>query len=159
LIAGVILFLGSISFTDVSAQLFGGGFVESSFEATQRRDGFGGELGLKVAFLPVEIFGSGSHFPEQQQDPSNRVWSLGARAQIIPFPFVKPYLVGGLRFKEYEGADSGATHSEEGRFLGLGVKATIKEIKFYAESKYAFQSTSAMSIRLGASLSWGGLSF
>ena len=159
LIAWVVLFWGSISFTDASAQVFGGGFVERSFESTQRRDGFGGELGLKVAFLPVEIFGSGSHFPERQQDPSLRVWSLGARIQISPFPFVKPYLVGGLGLKEYEGADSGMTHSEEGRFLGLGVKTTIKEVKFYAESKYAFQSTSAMSIRLGASLSWGGLPF
>ncbi len=159
LLLWVILLGIFISFADLSAQLIGGGFVERSFESTEARDGLGAELGLEVAFLPVDVFISGTHFPATHQDPSNREWSLGARATIIPIPFLNSYMLGGLNLKEYRGSASGKTGSEDGHFLGAGVSATLRSFKVYAESKYAFQSTSSMRIRLGASLLWGGLNF
>ena len=155
-----LILLGlSGAYNDLSGQYIGGIFVEKSDDAGTKRDGFGGELGIKVAFLPIEVFGSGAHFPAVQQDESFRVWSLGARAKIVPIPLLNPYLVGGLSLKKHVGGDSGITSSEDGYFGGIGINATLKSFKVYAESKYEVQGTSSITFRLGASLLWGRLRF
>ena len=157
-----LLLLGSlISPNRLSGQIVGGVFVERGLQSSENRDGIGGQLGFEVAFLPIDIFGSGAYFPSKKQAESFRVWSVGARTSIIPFPLVRPYIVGGLSLTESRVSNVEASKSEEGSFAGIGIDFKVKDLRIYAEGKYEMfdESESFVRFRMGASLLWGGLSF
>ena len=157
-----LLLLGSlISTNHLSGQIVGGMFVENGLQSSENREGIGGELGFEVAFLPIDVFGSGTYFPSKKQAESFRVWSVGARTKIIPFPLVKPYIVGGISLTESRISNVETSKSEEGSFAGIGIDLEMKDLRIYAEGKYEMfdESESFVRFRMGVSLLWGGLSF
>ena len=157
----LLLLVGfSISPNHLSGQIVGGMFVERGLQSSENREGIGGELGFEVAFLQIDVFGSGTYFPSKKQDESFRVWSVGARTKIVPFP-LGPYIVGGLSLTESRASNVEVSQSEEGSFAGIGIDFKVKALRIYAEGKYEMfdESESFVRLRMGASLLWGGLSF
>ncbi len=161
-LVGCLLIFGlSSSPNPLSGQIVGGVFIERGLESSGDREGIGGELGFEVAFLPIDVFASGAHFPSTEQAEPSRVWSVGARTKIVFFPWAGPYIVGGQSLTESRASNVEVSQSEEGSFAGIGIDFKVKALRIYAEGKYEMfdESESFVRLRMGASLLWGGLSF
>ena len=159
-LVGFLLIFGlSSSPNPLAGQIVGGVFIERGLESSGDREGIGGELGFEVAFLPIDVFASGAHFPSTEKAESFRVWSIGTRVKIIPIPIVSPYIVGGLSLTESKISNLETSHSKEGSFAGVGIDLSVKSMKIYVEGKYEFfdEGEAFARLRIGASVLWGGL--
>jgi hypothetical protein len=124
-----------------SAQLFGGVFgayANDSFDGTY---GVGGELGLNIPVLPLDVFGSGTwYFPDCDNcDLSG--WSLGANLRI-PMVIVRPYLTGGWTWRDIEGGGATVNPLADGNysgvFAGAGIDLALFGVRLFAEGRREF---------------------
>jgi hypothetical protein len=121
------------------AQFFLGGHVGYT---TYQGGGMGGgaQVGLDLPVLPVDIEGNVEWFSpscdEGRDDCSLRGATLDANIRL-PLPLVRPYLTGGLSYRDGNlGGDLGSKN-ETGVNAGVGIDVNIG-IRIYGDYRYEF---------------------
>ena len=118
------------------AQFFGGVFgawAQDSFEGTT---GAGAEIGYDLPVLPVDVFGAGTWFFPDCEGCELSGWSLGVNVRI-PFPLIRPYVTGGMAWRNQEGqANAAVVEDNSGAFAGAGVDLAFAGVRLFGEARY-----------------------
>lgn len=137
-----LLLLAGLTLTPprtVEAQFFIGGHAAYT---TYLDGGWGGgaRAGLDLPVFPLDILGNVEFFspscPEAREGCS--LWGASLDANLrLPIPLVRPYVTGGLSYRDGDlGGDRGSTN-KSGLNLGLGVDVNLG-IRIFADWRYEF---------------------
>jgi opacity protein-like surface antigen len=124
---------------EAEAQFFLGGHAAYT---TYQDGGWGGgaRAGLDIPVLPLDIMGAVELFspscPEGRDGCS--LWGASLDANLrLPIPLVRPYITGGLSYRDGDRGGELGSASESGLNLGLGVDVNLG-IRIFADWRYEF---------------------
>ncbi len=112
-----------------------GAWAQDSFDGTS---GVGAELGLDIPVLPLDVFGAGTWFFPDCDDCDLKGWSLGVNYRVLPLPLLRPYVTGGVTWRDVEDPINGLVIEDSGAFVGVGLDLALAGFGVFAEGRYEF---------------------
>jgi hypothetical protein len=96
--------------------------------------GLGARVGFKAPLFPIGVVGQGVYYFPDGDDFSYSTYSIAAR-YAFPSPIISPYGLGGWQWRRSSSA--GASNTESGAMLGLGVEVNLG-ISLFLEANWEF---------------------
>ncbi len=125
----------------VDAQIRVGGHVVGAQDAFDGTIGLGVRAGIETPILPFDVLASGEYFfadcPPGISGCGLYGVTLDANFRMV-FPVVRPYISGGLAFRNIDPADNGSDESVTGLSVGGGVDASLGNMGVFGEVRYEF---------------------
>jgi opacity protein-like surface antigen len=123
----------------VQGQFFLGG--HAAFTTYQDGGAGGGaRLGLNLPVLPLDIVGVAELFSPSCSEGRDgcSLWGASLDANLrLPIPLVRPYVTGGLSYRDGDRGGELGSKSESGLNLGLGVDLNLG-VRLFADWRYEF---------------------
>ncbi len=137
-----IVLIGALAVpVSANAQLFGGITAARADKIFGGTSGMGGVLGVDFPILPLDAFVAGTWFFPDCDGCDLKGWSLGANLRL-PIPMVRPYLTGGMTWRDVGLGDETinplAENDDSGVFAGAGVDLAIASFRLFLEGRYEF---------------------
>jgi len=125
----------------------GEGQLRWGAHGVQAQDAFGGtygaglRLGLEAPFLPFDLFATGEYFlpdcPPGADGCGLRGASIEANMRMV-FPVVRPYISGGLAYRQFTAGGGVPTETSSGVTVGAGVDIGLGRVRLFGEGRYEF---------------------
>jgi len=102
--------------------------------------GGGARLGLDLPVLPIDVVGVAEFFSPSCTDDNNgcSLWGATLDANFrLPIPVFRPYLTGGISYRNGKASDDVESTSSSGLNLGVGIDVNIV-FRIFADYRYEF---------------------
>ncbi len=123
------------------AQLRLGAHVVGAQDSFDGTIGLGVRAGIEAPVLPFDLLASGEYFfsdcPAGITGCGLYGLTVDANFRLV-FPVVRPYISGGLAYRNIDLGDSSQDDSVVGPSVGAGVDAALGNIRAFGELRYEF---------------------
>jgi hypothetical protein len=124
-----------------SAQIRVGLHAVQAMDVLDGTTGVGARVGIQTPVLPFDLFATGEYFlpdcPPGNDGCGLRGASIEANFRMM-VPLVRPYLTGGIAYREFTPGGGESRVSDTGVALGAGVDIGLGRARLFGEGRYEF---------------------
>lgn len=143
----------------VWAQLRIGAHAAQAMDVFDGTLGVGARVGVEIPVLPFDLFATGEYFlpdcPPGNDGCGLRGASIEANFRMM-VPVVRPYLTGGVAYREFNPGGGEIRVSDTGVALGAGVDIGLGRARLFGEGRYEFLKAPERQVVVRIGLMLGG---
>jgi hypothetical protein len=136
---GALLFLGSAD--RAHAQFHWGPHAVHASKSFDGATGVGLRAGIGLPMVPIGLTASGEHFFPSCPDGSGcglRGITVDGTYRPFPFPIVRPYVTGGVAYRNFDPGTGAGSEDVSGLAAGAGIDVSLGGLRAFGEVRYEF---------------------
>lgn len=142
-----------------SAQLRIGVHAAQAMDVLDGALGGGARLGIEVPVLPFDLFATAEYFRPDCLEGFDgcgfRGGSIEANFRMV-VPLVRPYLTGGIAYREFNPGGNADSVTDTGITVGAGVDIGLGRARLFGEGRYEFLKAPERQVVVRIGLLLGG---